>query len=232
MTAELRERTVPWVLVWGLVFLGGCAAVDKESGAGADQSFDGLTKVVSTRNQEAWVLPGLDLSGYTAILPTYAGSQYVPTKTPAAARAPVARPPFPVSKENRDRLDALVREVFGTELSRLERFTLTDVPGPSVLILEGGLIGIASAVPPEAIGRNEVYLASVGSATLVIELRDSESNAVFVRLFDRRSAGTPTAAMPSNPVTNAAEVRRLLRSWAQLLRKRLDEVPTLTEADD
>jgi len=232
----VKNPTLKWIcarIVGGcLLVLTGCAAVEREPALGADESFDGLRKVVNTRIREAWVVPDLDLTGYTAILPTYAGSQYVPTKSAAAARDTKARAPFPISKENRDRLDALVRQVFGDELRKLQRFALTDAPGPNVLTLEGGLMDIASAVPPQTGGRRDVYLSSVGSATLVIELRDSESNSVLVRMIDRRSTSAPISTLPSNPVTNAAEVKRLLQSWAQLLRQRLDDVPTLTEADD
>jgi hypothetical protein len=74
-----------------------------------------------------------------------------------------------------------------------------------------------------AIGRGNIYLSSVGQATLVLELRDSETNAILARSIDRRAAepvgGTFT---DSNRVTNAAEVRRLIRYWARRLREGLD----------
>ena len=36
------------------------------------------------------------------------------------------------------------------------------------LILRGGLLDIISRVPPEFVGRSEVYLASIGEATFVV----------------------------------------------------------------
>ena len=41
------------------------------------------------------------------------------------------------------------------ELANSERFTLTDTPGPDVLILTGTLLDIVSLVPPERGGRND-----------------------------------------------------------------------------
>jgi hypothetical protein len=51
-------------------------------------------------------------------------------------------------------------------------------------------------------------------------------------IADRRAAEKISGLTPSNSVTNAAEVRRVVRGWATLLRQRLDEVPSLTPADD
>jgi hypothetical protein len=70
----------------------------------------------------------------------------------------------------------------------------------------------------------DVYLASVGEATLILELVDSESNTVLVRAVDRRAADSQNRSFPSNSVSNWAEVRRLAAFWARLLRERLDEL--------
>ena len=60
-------------------------------------------------------------------------------------------------------------------------------------------------------GRSNIYLSSVGEATLVIEIRDSESNAVLARIVDRRAADmnqTGGAMQQSNSVTNWSEVQQ------------------------
>jgi hypothetical protein len=94
--------------------------------------------------------------------------------------------------------------------------------GPDVLTLWGGLIDVVSFVPPERAARGDVFLSSVGEATLVIELRDSLSRATLARVMDRRAASRTGTAMSSNPVTNWAEVRNVARRWANLVRTRLD----------
>jgi hypothetical protein len=57
---------------------------------------------------------------------------------------------------------------------------------------------------------------------LVLEIRDSMSNAIYARAIDRRAAQRMGQMMESNRVTNRAEVRRLGRRWGELLRNGLE----------
>ena len=81
---------------------------------------------------------------------------------------------------------------------------------------------VVSYVPPDAVsGRVDVYLSAVGEATLVLEIRDSITEAILARVVDRGLAErTGGIMMESNRVTNTSEVRRLVRRWASLLRER------------
>ena len=214
------------------LLVGACATAPSEPQLSDEESFDGLHRVTNSRISQAWIRSDLDLAGYTAVLPVYAGTSFVATKS-ANARSAGGRAPFPISTENRERLDALVKEVLGAALQKSTRFSVATAPGPNVLTVVSALTEIISNVPPQPIGRGDVYLSQVGSATLVVELRDSESNEVLARFFDRRAAGSAmTGTVPSSPPRNAAEIRALLTSWGDLLRQRLDEVPSLTQADD
>ncbi len=85
---------------------------------------------------------------------------------------------------------------------------------------------VVSNVPPDSMGRSNIYLSSVGEATLVIEIRDSESNAVLVRIIDRKAAQNIGVAQRSTSVTNWSEVQQLARAWATQLRSALDEATT------
>ena len=86
---------------------------------------------------------------------------------------------------------------------------------------------LQAELPAELIdGRSNIYLSSVGQATLVIEIRDSESNAVLVRIIDRRAAQNIGPAQRSTSVTNWSEVQQLARTWAAQLRTGLDEATT------
>jgi len=90
-----------------------------------------------------------------------------------------------------------------------------------------------SKVPPEPLGRVDVYLETVGEATLVIEMIDAQSKSVLVRATDRREAENRGVPMPSSSVTNWMEVKRVAQSWARLLRIRLDSMmETMTLAED
>jgi hypothetical protein len=93
------------------------------------------------------------------------------------------------------------------------------------LIIVGGLHDIVSRVPPDHIGRGNIYLSSVGEATLVMEARDSLSGETIYRAIDRRAAQQAGGyGTISNSVTNTAEVRRMAARWAQRLRVGLDSI--------
>jgi hypothetical protein len=198
------------------LLLAGCAStsggqprLDK-----SDLSFDGLAKVENPTAGEAWMRPDFTLAGYTKIMLVGAGIEYRPV--PRGSRTA-----FPITEAQQKRLRDTVAEAFRNELAKSTRFQLTDAPGPDVLTIRGGLIDVVSRVPPETVGRSDIYLRSVGEATLVIEIRDSQSNAPLVRIVDRRAAGKVNG-FRSNTVTNWSEVRLLARTWANLLVTRLD----------
>ncbi len=209
--------------------LAGFEVSAKQPQLGPGESFDGLREVKNTTADKVWMRADLDLTGYTKILPMNLGVEYSPVKGGSRYRASS----FPVPANVREKFEALITEIVQEELAKSERYTITDQPGPDVLIVVGGLLDVVSKVPPEPTsGRSKIYLSQVAQATLVLELRDSETNTILMRVLDRRAAQRAGGATWSNTVTNTAEVRRLIRHWARLLRKRLDEAPSLTGADD
>lgn len=107
---------------------------------------------------------------------------------------------------------------------------LVNEPGPEVLLIRGALLDVISYIPPEPVGgRVNVYLSQVGEATLVLELRDSITEAIMARAVDRRAAEGMTRLTESNRVSNVTEVKRLARHWGRLLQTRLDELAISAE---
>jgi hypothetical protein len=190
---------------------------------------DGLYLVDKSVADKVWVKPDLDLTGYTKLMVAPAGVAYRkldPVSTFQADR----ESEFPVQEENKARFEQIIREEFTEELEKLERYDVVTEAGPDVLLLVGGLIDVVSFVPPDLdsakYGRGGVYLESVGSAVLVIELRDSQSGEVLLRAADGRAAESPFA-FEANSVTVWSEVRRLAQYWAGLLVDRLNEFEKL-----
>ncbi len=60
--------------------------------------------------------------------------------------------------------------------------------------------------------------------TLVAELRDSETGALFARVIDVAAGGGTGRLTFSNSVENSAEAREAVDGWARILRQRLDAV--------
>lgn len=132
--------------------------------------------------------------------------------------------PYFIDDKARAQFETLVADIFKEELQQIQRFELVDGPGPDVLMVAGGLLDVISYVPPDPVGsRSEVYLSSVGEATLVLELRDSETGTILARSIDRRAAESPGGTLQnSNNVSNSADVKRVVRRWAVRLREGLD----------
>ncbi len=214
------------VAMLACIVVGGCTS--KSSGAPELESnltYDGLAKVKNSKARAAWMRPGFSLAGYTKIMLIGAGIEYRPVKpVPRAAASTTSQ--FPLSDEQKQRLRSVVSEAFRTELAQSQKFQIVDQPGPDTLMIWGGLMDVVSSVPPDSVGRSNIYLSSVGEATLVIEIRDSESNAVLVRIIDRKAAQNVGVAQRSTSVTNWSEVQQLARTWATQLRSALDDATT------
>jgi hypothetical protein len=197
-----------------------------QMGPDAEVSFDGLHKVENAQADLAWARPDIDLSKYTKIMPVRAGFEYTPSTN--LGRTAIERNrggPYFIDDSTREKFEALAQEIFQEEIQKAEGWEFVTEPGPDVLILFGGLLDISSNVPPDDyLGRTEIYLTTVGEATLVLELRDSETNTILARSVDRRAAERMGGQMMrSNTVTNSAEVRRLFRFWGQRLVASLNE---------
>lgn len=199
-----------------------------QTGPDAEVSFDGLHKVDNSRADIAWARPDFDISSYTKIMLVAGGIEYTPAKNRGRTEAERSRGgPYFIDEDTRVRFEAEVTRTFLEEMQKIENFEIVDEPGPDVLMVRGGLLNVESYVPVDQFsstaGRSNMFIRQVGEATLVLELRDSETNAILARSIDRRAAGPLGGTfMESNSVTNLAEVRRLIRFWATRLRDALD----------
>jgi uncharacterized protein DUF3313 len=198
-----------------------------QTGPGAEYTFDGLVRVDNSRFRDAWADPEIDFSQYNKVMSGGAAFQFrAVSKT--AGRTSVSRgsqSEFWISDANRDKLVDTVSGVFKEELSKARGWEVAEEVGPDVLILSGELLDIVSFVPPEMIGRGEIYLSSIGEATLVVEGIDSMSGEAVFRAVDRRSAGrTGNEMFRASTVTTWSEVRRWARRYATILREGLESI--------
>jgi len=207
------------------ILLQSCAATQPtlDTSADAQLSHDGLSPVKDTVVDKLWVRPDFDLRGYTKLLINPVGIQYRPVKS--VSRVSRSRSTeFPVTDSQKARLIKIIGEEFDKTLSQLKRYEIVDEPGPDVLVLKGAIVDVVSRVPPDRPGRQEYYLSSIGEATLVIELLDSQSGAPLVRVVDRRAANQNGYTQRSSGPMNAAQIRQVAGYWARLLARRLEHV--------
>ena len=212
--------------------LAGCAASTPtiDTSPEAEVTFDGLHEVKGGSADQAWARPGTDLSKYSKIMLQSAGIEYRPGGE--AQRTWNSRSIdgiWEVTDEQKARLQEVLREAFRGELSKSKHFTIVSEAGPDVLLIRGAVLDVVSYVPPEPVGRSDIYLSRIGEATLLLELRDSITEAILARAVDRRAAESTMEFQRSNRVSNTAEVRRLAQRWGRLLTERLDQFASTPE---
>ena len=226
MKKHIFPKSITLATLIGCVALfAGCASttptVDTSDKAG--MSHDGLFPVKGGTADQAWARFDVDISQYSKIKLQGAGIEYRPGgESGRLYHSRTSGDHFELSDKQKERLRAILTEAFEVELNKSEHFTIVDEAAPDVLLIYGGVLDVVSYVPPEPIGRSEIYLSSVGEATLVLEIRDSVSEAILVRVVDRRAAEDISGFSRSNSVSNTSDVRRLANSWARKLRERLD----------
>ena len=214
--------------ILAILMIAGCSSAPPtiQQGPDAEVSYDGLHLIDNSVFRQAWADPDIDFSRYNKIMPGGAFFEYrAVRRTSGSTSRRGSDNEFYIDEAARENLKNLTSEIFKEELANSTRFTVTDAPGPDVLLVRGGLHDIVSNVPPDIVGRGDVFLSSVGEITLVLEVVDSQSGEVIFRAVERRALGTSGTAVRSSSVTTRAEVRRVLRRWATTLRNGLDSIP-------
>ena len=113
-------------------------------------------------------------------------------------------------------------DIFAEQFRRAGYEVVTR-PGPGVLRVSTAVINLFVTAPDlQSPGRGRTYTVNAGEATLVLETRDSMTNALLARAFDRRQTrGVPG---PSNRASNTAEFRTMATRWAQISAAKLGDL--------
>jgi hypothetical protein len=216
----------------------GCAAIGSGAIAvAAEPAWDSLVDVNSRRMGNAALLPGADFRPYDSVMldePEVAFRNNwlrdVNRSTRGAAR---------VGQADADRILATTAtnttEIFTAEFERAG-FKIAKAPGPNVLRVRTGVVDLFVNAPdvPTA-GRSRTFTTNAGEATLVVEARDSMTNALLGRVIDRREtrgAGGMNNMQQTNRVTNTSEFRALARRWAQISAGKLNDLKAASPVPD
>ena len=115
------------------------------------------------------------------------------------------------------------REIFTQELTD-GGYELVDEPGADVLLLRPAIIDLDVIAPDiQRTGRSNTFSESAGEMTLYLELYDSETNDKIATAKDRKMDYRRGYAQWRTSVSNRADARRMMTSWAKALRESLDE---------
>ena len=224
----MREFHAIAAIILALSVAGCSTAPSFQQGEDAEVTHDGLTRVDNTVMDAVWARPDIDIQGVTKIMFEGLGVEFRPVSGPYSGRAGTtsvrrsSQTEFQLDEATQKLFIEEITSAFLEEMGRSSVFTVVEEPGPDVLLVRAGLLDVVSRVPPETVGRSTIWIDRVGEATLVLEIRDSESNAILARAVDRRAAERTGQMQQSNRATNRAEVRRLGRRWASILTSGLE----------
>jgi len=117
------------------------------------------------------------------------------------------------------------REVFTEVLQTQGGYEIVDQPGDDVLIVRPAIMNLDITAPDIQSGSmTRGVVASAGQMTLFMELYDSSTGDIIARVIDPQSADRGGFAMMASSVTNTAEAKRIMRSWAETLRSHLGDL--------
>ena len=202
------------------VSLCGCAPVPTQSSTQADVNYEGLEQVDARGVDIAFVRPGIDFRSYTGLL---VEEPELAFRTPDRSEQQ-----FPLVQAQKTKFRDLLAQQFRVELAKSKQLRLVEEPGPDVLTLKIRVQDILATVRPITlgnVGRGSIYLEAIGEATIVLELRDSQSEETLARAADTRAVeGAAILQEGGGALTKWSEVEALCERWASIVRERLDTV--------
>ncbi len=214
------------------VLLAGCISTPEPRYASEDAAAltdDGLRLLERAGFQRAWVRPGASFGEYDGIWLRYRDIAY--RRPPRRSREPIywtGGDNYALPDDLYARLTEDIHEIFKDELDG-PGLRQAEGSGPGILDARVGLIDLVVHAPldPRA-GADNVYMDSVGSVTVLIDLHDSVSGELIARVVERAGIATATDR-PIQATAGSAiyETRRLLRGWAQRLRALLEAMKTV-----
>jgi hypothetical protein len=122
-------------------------------------------------------------------------------------------------------LAAEFKRVFTEELQTDGGYEIVDIAAPDVLILRPAILNLIVNAPEidTASPMSGSVVASAGQMTLYLELWDSTTNKILARVIDTEAdQGQGGLAEAGNSVENKEAADRILKNWADRLRKALE----------
>lgn len=117
-----------------------------------------------------------------------------------------------------------IRQIFRSAfLNELQDYSIVSTPGPSTMKVQATLIDLRNASPGTMMSLSSKIrdIASPGKLLFLMEMRDSETNAILARAAD--SAQIPTFKTAMGNSTDWTSVEAAAQNWAALFRQFLDQ---------
>jgi hypothetical protein len=219
--------------IWLALGCGTAAFAGTALAAATPETWDGLVRVKSKKLPIVWLQPGADFSGYRRVMldPTEVSFE----KNWARDYNRNIKG-FNGRVSDADVENAVLKGADAATDIFAEAFTKAGYPvvkeaGPDVIRVRTLIMNIAVRAPDvRTSGRSNSYAGEAGEASLVVEVRDSETGALLGRGLDRRLAGGDLWTL-RNSVTNRSDFRNLVRRWADTSARGLTELKALPRVE-
>lgn len=199
------------------VAVSGCGPQPTQPKPGGAADIEGLQAVTARNFEAAYVRPGVTFADY---------SKLMVEELELAFRTPDREQnQFPLGEDQKTRFRAALATAFGEELGKLEAAQVVTEPGPDVLALRVRVQDVVARAPGRRVGaggRAGFALETVGEMTLVLELKDSQSDEVLLRAFDRQAVEGAAMVSGDAVVSTWEGVDRIVATWASRAREGLE----------
>jgi hypothetical protein len=225
----MNRRHFAHLAVLGLALGSG---LNVQAAAAPPTTWDGLVRVPSKKIKFVYLAPKADFQPYTKVMldPTEVSfdKKWIQTYNENQAD--------PTGQiESSDIRNAVADGVKKSSSIFDKAFTeggypVVTTPGPDVLRVRTAIINIQVASPDlmSSMSRTIANSSAAGSAMLVVEVRDSQTNALLGRAVDQRLAGEGGSVL-RNSVTNHSDFDQLIKTWAKASVAGLNELKTLPQ---
>jgi hypothetical protein len=217
--------------IFAAALLVGSVQVVAQSQA-TDDNWEGLVRVKSDKIELVYLAPGADFRPYTQVIldPSEMAMQKnwlrdQRRESGSLGGQATERDVIRALDQGRKQFDSYFAEAFIKA-----GFTIATAPGPDVVRIRSGVVDIDVIAPDVSASRNRTYSEEAGAGTLVIEVRDSVTNALLGRAIERRIAGDNGPWLRTS-ASNRADFDRLFRRWAETSAEGLVELKALSPVD-
>jgi Protein of unknown function (DUF3313) len=185
---------------------------------------DGLVKIAPRKMEMAWLRPGADFRPYTKVIVSTTQVSFMPNwlrdyNINADLNSKISQ-----AQANQIMAAAQTNfdQIFG-DAFRKAGYEVVTAPGPDVLRVNSAILDLDVNAPAGSAGFATTYILTAGQAALIVEVRDSTTNALLGRVADRRETQNIGRQMASD-ATNLADFRLLFAHWAGICATAMGEL--------
>ncbi len=184
-----------------------------------DQTWEGLTRVPAKNLEYVYLLEGADFRPYTKVMiapPEVSLRKDWAQDVNRGVRDPGRR----ITSSDVERIQKALAQGFDKSLSASfakAGWQVVKAPGPDVLLLTPMLVNVDGTAPQRRSDTPQnTYAVQAGSATVGLDVRDSETRQLLGRAADRRGTSSYAGKLVvTDRVTNQADFEALLNAWSK-----------------